>query len=442
MSQSSICDIICYLPFLVYLLRQYSTSDTLKNYLISIASVNYEFCNYLFWELSLQMKDIEYYELYSRVRQDLIHSIEHETKDSLEHSYTFIDGCLPILENYQIDQIKLVLKNHVTATIESRKMPISSPLNPYILINGLHAEKLRCFNSHTKPVSIPFYYENNRVYRVLYKNEDLRKDQVIINIIKVMDKIIKEELGLDLGIVVYSVLPITPHSGIIEMVEDADTVYNIKKTFSIQNFIIEHNKNCTVDELRRRFAKSCAAYCVINFLLGIGDRHLDNIMITNSGKIFHVDFGYILGHDPKPLAPEIRITMDMIDAMGGMESDHYTYFQEVCSLVFNCLRKHSKLFHIMLSMLYLSRPMIDPIITKKIVDMHIMNRFLPGDDYREAKFFLIKKVDNCNTSYSESLIDIIHHHNKSSIISNSVSMVASNAMSLGSNFVNLFIGNK
>ena len=95
----------------------------------------------------------------------------------------------------------------------------------------------------------------------------------------------------------------------------------------------------------------------------------------------------------------------------------------------------------MLSMLYLSRPIIDPIITKKTVDMHIMNRFLPGDDYREAKFFLIKKVENCKTSYTESLIDIMHHHNKSSILYSSVNMVTSNAISLGSNIVNLFIGN-
>ena len=81
-----------------------------------------------------------------------------------------------------------------------------------------------------------------------------------------------------------------------------------EQKFTILNYIMEHNMDKTVEEIRERFTKSCAAYCVITYLLGIGDRHLDNVMIHHSGSIFHIDYGYILGKDPKMFHPEIKLT--------------------------------------------------------------------------------------------------------------------------------------
>ena len=47
---------------------------------------------------------------------------------------------------------------------------------------------------------------------------------------------------------------------------------------------------------RQVFAMSCAAYCVISHVLGLGDRHNDNILVNEGGRLFHIDFGFILGN--------------------------------------------------------------------------------------------------------------------------------------------------
>jgi Phosphatidylinositol 3- and 4-kinase len=91
------------------------------------------------------------------------------------------------------------------------------------------------------------------------------------------------------------------------------------------------------------FVKSCAGYSVITYLLGIGDRHLDNLLITEQGHLFHIDFGFILGRDPKPYPPPMKLCKEMVEAMGGSQSAHYERFKIYACEAYNILRKSSNL---------------------------------------------------------------------------------------------------
>jgi phosphatidylinositol-4,5-bisphosphate 3-kinase catalytic subunit alpha/beta/delta len=84
-------------------------------------------------------------------------------------------------------------------------------------------------------------------------------------------------------------------------------------------------------------------------VLGIGDRHNDNIMVTQSGNLFHIDFGHFLGNYKKKYgikrerAPFI-FTPQYAHVLDGKGSPAFSHFVDTCCKAYNILRRNKDMF--------------------------------------------------------------------------------------------------
>lgn len=257
----------------------------------------------------------------------------------------------------------------------------------------------------------------------MFKREDVRKDQIVLNVIKLMDTIIKRELEFDLRVLTYRVIPTSSSDGLIEMVPNAKTLFEILKSSKIHQHLVNFNGERQVDDVLTTYMRSLAAWTVITYLLGVGDRHMDNIMITHSGILFHIDYGFVLGKDPKPLAPHIRMNESMIEGMGGRDSSHYKQFKSLCAEVFICLRRHISLFfNLLLVLAKADPPVTDLIFDAKYLEEQLSKRFLPGQTEEEAKTTIQLLVQSTDTIV-QWCTDFIHQHSKENTLAEGVKTI-------------------
>lgn len=153
-------------------------------------------------------------------------------------------------------------------------------------------------------------------------------DQLIIQIISLMDRLMKD-VDKDLRLTIYQVLAYSVDDGIMEFVPNSSTLQDILSTYKKEKLTgyfkhltkerrrvkgEEYNNIDFIDEdIIENYIESLAGYCVITYFLGIGDRHLENLMLDDKGKIFHIDFGFSMGEDPKMSnPPPFKLNTNMI----------------------------------------------------------------------------------------------------------------------------------
>ncbi|KAK4124895.1 phosphatidylinositol 3-kinase [Parathielavia appendiculata] len=228
--------------------------------------------------------------------------------------------------------------------------PLPLPLDPTVEIIGVVPESTVVFKSSLHPIKVSFKTTAGGEYSIIFKTgDDLRQDQLVIQIITLMDELLKKE-NLDLKLSPYKILATSTTAGLSQFVRSAS--FQAISSKYRNNPALAYLKQNNPDSqgpmgLRKEaldtFVKSCAGYCVITYILGVGDRHLDNLLLTPHGHFFHADFGYILGRDPKPFAPAMKLSKEMVDCMGGSNSEHYRQFKQYCFLAYSALRKNCNL---------------------------------------------------------------------------------------------------
>uniref|UniRef100_A0A8C6T7G1 Si:rp71-17i16.5 n=1 Tax=Neogobius melanostomus TaxID=47308 RepID=A0A8C6T7G1_9GOBI len=168
-----------------------------------------------------------------------------------------------------------------------------------------------------------------------------------------MDSIWQDK-SLDLNLIPYGCIATGHNIGMIETVRDAVTIAAIQKSrggsagaFKEDALFDWLKSKCPLQEIHfqtvETFVKSCAGYCVATYVLGIGDRHNDNIMITDKGNLFHIDFGHILGNwkrvlgvnrerVPFVLTPDFLYIMGRVKHRNSLYFDHFQVRQAYLSL--------------------------------------------------------------------------------------------------------------
>ncbi|PVU89723.1 hypothetical protein BB561_005189 [Smittium simulii] len=296
------------------------------------------------------------------------------------------EGCIEINEDISIANSE----KGITPVTFISKMDLT-----YKLAGGINLPKI-----------IKIEGTDGLMYRQLIKGrDDLRQDAVIEQLFKLINEILCLQYQAKtkvMRLVTYNVIPLSKRSGVLEWVQNTvpigtwlteeykqiDDKYDLisvrkrmqyehsNKDSSLETkvelykkilkqippifrlFFYNASKNVEAYWInQKRYTKSVAVSSIICWLLGIGDRHSQNLLISErTCEIVHIDLGVAFNMGSLLPVPELvpfRLTQNIRDGMGLVNSrnDGNSTFFKQCVDTLNAMRGSKSLIRTVLSVL-------------------------------------------------------------------------------------------
>ncbi len=369
--------------------------------LIKISKNNPKIYSILYWGLSVCS--------FSKSRRSFEHMKERLLLESPTFSKTFI-GILHFLSHcedfYKHRDVNILSKNLGKFSNQNENNSFFCPIRPDKKIKKILTKQIKIKTSITTPIYIPYECEDGSKAAILFKKEDIRKDATAMGMARLCQKLL-EVNGIQVPFISYEVVPTSPTSGFIEIVQQSKTLHEIFQEGTINNYLQIHNPEKKFGEILENYMKSLAFWTIFTYLLGVGDRHLENIMLTSDGVLFHIDYGFILGYETKPYVPLIRIDNSILEGIGG--NVQYEKFKSICIDMFLCLRRYSSLlFCCFITFASCDPPIQNTKFTLELLENHIVDRFLLGQSETDVSCTISKLIDNSRDAVTLKVSDYIH----------------------------------
>eukprot|EP01133_Synstelium_polycarpum_P002477 gene2477-2818_t len=195
---------------------------------------------------------------------------------------------IQILKQINLDIIKEPDKQQKILETRLASLPkkFTLPTHPLQEFNTFIVEECKVKDSNAAPLWLVFssMCPGADDTKIIFKKDDCRPDELVLQLFSVMDIILKEN-GMDCNFTIFKCISVGAGLGIIEVVPKSITLADfVREQFTIEEWLKKRNPDNK--DYIDIFLKSSAAYSVATYLLGIYDRHNDNLMVSDTGHLF------------------------------------------------------------------------------------------------------------------------------------------------------------